>query len=214
MYEQLEYGLKTGTGELIALQSVGVEVEFHELLCETSMTQTYRNGEDKPIEAVYTFPLASSAVLLALKVSIGTRELQGVIVEKSLAEADYEEAVTEGDAAIMLEQLQPGLYTMNVGNIPAGEEVVISINYAELHFWQDDTLRYHLPTAIAPRYGSAEIAGIQPHQVPEYDLLAENQFQIKLTLSGTLADGALDSPSNAISITKSKDKTVVTLGSG
>ncbi|MCJ7602357.1 MAG: hypothetical protein MUO63_12780 [Desulfobulbaceae bacterium] len=45
----------TGSGK-IALQSVAVEVAFNNLLCETTMSQVYRNLEEKPIEAVYTFP--------------------------------------------------------------------------------------------------------------------------------------------------------------
>ena len=149
MYEHTAQSLRTVAGKNIALQSVNVEVSFNNLFCETSITQVYQNQEEKLIEAVYSFPLASRAVLLGLKVTIGDRELQGVVVERLSAEEQYEEAITDGDAAIMLEQLQPGLYTMNVGNMLAGEKVAITIIYTELYFWQSDTLRFHLPTTIA-----------------------------------------------------------------
>ena len=158
------------------------------------MSQVYRNLEKKSIDAVYTFPLASRAVLLGLKITIDGRELQGVVVEKASAEEQYEEAITNGDAAIMLEQFQPGLYTMNVGNILAGENIRVTIRYAELYSWQDDTLRFHLPTTIAPHYGSPKSAGLQPHQEPEHDLLTENRFELKLTISGSLAKARIDCP--------------------
>lgn len=212
--QTITHGLSLIDGEKIALQSVKVEVSFNSLLCETTMSQIYSNLEKKPIEAVYTFPLASRAILLGLDVIIGSRELQGVVVEKSSAEEQYEEAITNGDAAIMLEQIQPGLYTMNVGNIFAGEDIRVTIRYAELYSWQNDTLRFHLPTTIAPHYGSPKRAGLQPHQELEHDLLAENRFELKLTLSGSLADARIDCPSHLIGITHSKHATLVTLAGG
>jgi len=214
MYEQPAYGLQTVAGEDMVLQSVNVEVAFNNLLCETSMTQVYQNQGEKPIEAVYTFPLASHAVLLGLKVTIGDRNLQGVVVEKASAEEQYEEAITDGDTAIMLEQLQPGLYTMNVGNLLAGEELSITIIYTELYSWQGDTLRFYLPTTIALRYGNMEIAGLQPHQTPEYDLLAGNRFQLKINITGILSDADINSPSHPITLAKSMEKTIVTLAAG
>jgi Ca-activated chloride channel homolog len=137
-----------------------------------------------------------------------------MVVEKASAEEQYEEAITSGDTAIMLEQAQPGLYTMNVGNIMADEEVTITILYAELYFWQGDTLRFRLPTTIAPRYGNPERAGLQPQQIPEVDLLAENRFHLKLTLSGCLAGARLDCPSHQVTITPSKGDTIVSLAAG
>jgi Ca-activated chloride channel family protein len=79
--DQSRTGLHTIDGQNIALQSVNVEVAFSNLFCDTIMTQAYRNLENTPIEAVYTFPLTSRAVLLGMDVMIGDRKLQGVVVE-------------------------------------------------------------------------------------------------------------------------------------
>ncbi len=212
--DQSRTGLHTIDGQNIALQSVNVEVSFSNLFYDTIMTQAYRNLENTPIEAVYTFPLTSGAVLLGMDVMIGGRNLQGVVVARSSAEEQYEKAIINGDAAIMLEQIQPGLYTMNVGNIVAGEEVRVQIRYAELYLWQGNSLRFHLPTTIAPRYGHPEKAGLQPHQIPEHDLLAENRFQLRLTLAGVLALAQLDCPSHPIVVAESIGTTIVTLATG
>jgi len=214
MQEKLGPALTTSRGEKVALQSVNVEAIFRNLLCETTMSQIYHNQEKKPIEAVYTFPLSGRAVLLNLKVVIGGRQLHGIVVEKSLAEEQYEKAITEGNAAIMLQQAEPGMYTMNVGNILAGETVSITMCYSELHRWQGDTLRFMLPTVIAPRYGKPEKAGLEPHQTPEFDLLVENRFQLRLVLTGILASASIDSPSHQIAIAPSAVNTVVTLLTG
>ncbi|MCK5228973.1 MAG: VWA domain-containing protein, partial [Desulfobulbaceae bacterium] len=102
----------------------------------------------------------------------------------------------------------------NVGNLQPEDTIEISITYAEIFNWRDNSLRFFLPTTIAPRYGDPESVGIQPHQTPEYDLLAENRFELKLTLSGSLADARLDCPSHNIGITHSKRATLVTLVGG
>ncbi|MEA1924095.1 MAG: VIT and VWA domain-containing protein [Pseudomonadota bacterium] len=198
----------------IPLQSVDVKAAFHNLFCQTTITQTYLNSEPNPIEAVYTFPLSARAVLLNLEVKIGKRELQGLIVEKKLAEEQYEDAITNGNTAIMLEQLQTGMYTMNVGNILAREEVSISIIYAELYTWQGESLRYILPTTIAPRYGNPEEAGLELHQIPEHNMISENRFQLEMTISGPLAKAEFECSSHNISISNSHQKTTIDLATG
>lgn len=207
-------GLHTNTNTNIPLQSVNVKATFSNLFCKTAITQTYLNSEQKPIEAIYTFPLSSRAVLLGLEVTIGERKLQGLIVEKSAAEEQYEEAITKGNTAIMLEQLQAGMYTMNVGNILTNEEVSISITYAELYTWQRDSLRYILPTTIAPRYSNPEKSGLEPHQIPEYDIMAKNRFQLEVSITGALAKAEVECPSHSISVSKSDKETTIQLATG
>ena len=114
---QLTSALTGLGGERVALCDVSVCAVLQDLLAEVTVSQTYRNDERVNIEAVYTFPLPLDAVLLNLEVEIGGRLLKGVVVEKKAAEEKYEDAVAAGDAAVMLESIEPGLYTMNVGII-------------------------------------------------------------------------------------------------
>jgi len=207
-------GFHSSQGERVALLGVEVDVAFHNLLCRSTVTQRYANREDKAIEAVYTFPLASGSVLLDLVVTIGNRRLEGMVVEKKVAEEQYEEALADGEGAIMLEHAAPGLYTMSVGNILPGEEVTITYGYVELHVWKDGNLRFHLPTTIAPRYGSPESAGLQPHQVPEQDLFAENNLQLTLRLFDVLATAVFDCLSHRICVEQGHVCSVVTLAGG
>ena len=151
-------------GEQIALTDVSVSAVLHDLLSEVTVSQTYRNDEKVNIEAVYTFPLPLDAVLLELQVEIGGRVLKGVVVEKKFAEEKYEDAVAAGDAAVMLEMVEPGLYTMNVGNLLPEEKATITFSYAILYRWAGDRLRLFLPTTIAPRFGDSPLA---PHQARE-----------------------------------------------
>jgi Ca-activated chloride channel family protein len=195
-------------GERVALQDVSVDATLRDLLAEVTVAQTYRNDEDKPIEAVYTFPLPVDAVLLDFTVTLGKRELRGIVVERKDAEARYEEAIESGDAAVMLEALEPGLYTMNVGNLLPREVATIRFRYALLHRWSGDKLRMLLPTTVAPRYGRWDL---QPHQVPESSLSVENRFSLRVSVQGLLQEAQFDCPTHAVTLTRDGKATVLSL---
>jgi Ca-activated chloride channel family protein len=205
---QLASALTGLEGERVALCDVAVSATLQDLLAEVTVSQTYRNDEQASIEAVYTFPLPLDAVLLELEVEIGGRVLQGVVVEKKAAEERYEDAVEAGDAAVMLEAIEPGLYTMNVGNLLSQETAKITFRYAILYRWSGDRLRLLLPTTIAPRYGASPHL---PHQVPEASLTVENRFSLRLEISGALRDAQFACPSHAVELAKSLDKVVLSL---
>lgn len=194
--------------EPIALVDVTADATLDDLLAEVSIAQTYRNDEDANIEAVYTFALPVDAVLLELRVELGERVLEGVIVERSQAEEDYEDALEDGDAAVLLQQAEPGLYTMNVGNLLPRETARITLRYAMLHRWSGDTLRFLLPTTVAPRYGPSPLA---PHQVPESSLTVENLFSLRVTVPGALARAQFDCPSHPVTLQRHGDTVVITL---
>lgn len=201
-------GLCGLSGERVALCDVAVTAVLADLLGEVSITQTYRNDERTNIEAVYTFPLPQDAVLLSLDVALGGKRLKGVVVERTEAEERYEDAITEGDAAVMLQNPEPGLYTMNVGNLLAGETAAITVRYALLHRWNGDGLRFHLPTTIAPRYGHSPL---EPHQTPEASITVENKFSLRVEVLGALRDARFESPTHAVNLSRTEDKLVLSL---
>lgn len=181
-------------------EGLQVKAELRETLAITTITQSYRNAGSKNIEAVYTFPLPLDAVLLEMIVTLGDKTLKGTVLPKQEAEEKYEEAITDGDAPVMLQNPQPGIYTMNVGNLLPDEKAQITISYGMFVRWQGDSLRYHLPTTIAPRYGSAEQAGIEQHQEPETSILVDNLFAFEMKVCGVLAGMAIESSSHIIAI--------------
>lgn len=201
-----------GTGqEQAVLVGVSVAARLRDLLSEVTIEQTYRNSGKRNIEAVYTFPLPANAELLALEVELGERQLRGKAVKKSVAQERYEDAITDGDAAVMLEQTQPGIFTMNVGNLLPGETCCIRFRYAELLAWQGDTLRFLLPTVIAPRYGNAWRAGVQPHAAPETDPSGDlrHEYALRVEVEGLLAGADITSPSHEVVVTRAGDRAVV-----
>ncbi len=198
----------------VALESVEVEARLQGLLSEVEISHSYRNLEHQPIEAVYTFPLPLDGVLLGLSLELNGRTLTGVVQARPSAAARYEQAVDEGDSAVLLEQVQPGLFTLNLANLLPGESARIRFRYAQLHRWQGDRLRFHLPTTLAPRYGDPIAAGLAPHQVPETVLDAEHGFSLRLRLEGELARANFECPSHPVGVQDEPGVRTLRLGGG
>ena len=113
--------LQSIEGEPMTLEGVAANGTVNGLLFELTVEQRYCNPSTTNIEAVYTFPLPFGAVLLDLDVELNGKTLTGIVVEKAVAEAQYEVAIDKGDTAIMLERAANGLCTVNLGNLMAGE---------------------------------------------------------------------------------------------
>ena len=203
--------LRAVTGETMVLQGVTAKGNLNGLLFELTVEQRYRNPAETNIEAVYTFPLPSGAVLLDFEVKLNGKTLTGVVVEKRAAEAQYEEAIEKGDTAIMLERAGDGLCTVNLGNLMAGEEATIRYRYAQLLRFEHGSVRLAVPTVIAPRYGDPSAAGLQPHQQPVNDLSVAYPFALAIEVRGAVAKGRIASPSHRIATASSDDGVTVSL---
>lgn len=206
--------LRASEDQNLSLEGVEVEGRLTGALAEVLLTQTYRNLESSSIEVVYTFPLPLDAVLLELVMEIGERRLTGVVQKKAEAEGRYEEAIEEGDTAVLLEKAGPGLYAVNVGNLQPGERAVIKFRYSQLLHWQGDSLRFQMPTTLAPRYGDPSGAGLEPHQEPEHTLQANHGFRLSVTIDGSLASAPLECPTHPISVSEGENGRTVSLSGG
>ena len=198
----------------IALESVDIQAILRGLMSEVVVTQTYRNLESSNIEAVYTFPLPLDAVLLDLTLELNGKILRGVVQTRANAGERYEDAIEDGDSAILLQKPEPGLFTMNVGNILPNEQAVVRFKYAQLHRWQGNSLRFHLPTTIAPRYGDPFAGGLAAHQAPEYALTVDHGFSLVIRIEGELAQTNFECPSHPLAISMNNGVRELSLSGG
>lgn len=195
----------------IGLVSAHVTGQLSGLVAQIKVRQVYKNWSDTNIECVYTFPMAWQSVLLGMHVELNGKRLTGTVKPKKVAEALYEEAIDSGDLPVMLEKSGKDLYTANIGNIQPGDEVVIELDYAHILKAVDGTIRFNLPTTIAPRYGDAENAGVRPHQQSFADMQAEHRLFLNLTLGDNLSAGTVHSPSHEIQIERQDSKCAIKL---
>lgn len=173
-----EAHIESRDGEIIPLVDVTVSGELIGVYVRMSVRQQFRNPTDHPLEITYSFPLPYAAVLLQAEIHVRDRVFQSQISETPSARARYDKSITAGDTAILITH-DADFYTMRLGNVPAGEDVVIHIRYGEWLTPNDGMVRVSLPTTIAPRYGEPP-AQLTPDQVPVTDVAVQYPFRYAL----------------------------------
>lgn len=129
---------------------------------KTALTQRFLNPSGNAIEQVhYTFPLYDGVSVVGFRCLTGRTTIHGVVKERKQARAEYNEAVSKGETAGLLEQLPEAsdVFTTSIGNIAPAETVTVEITYlGELkHDVQIGGVRYTIPMIIAPRYGEVNL---------------------------------------------------------
>jgi Ca-activated chloride channel homolog len=123
----------------------------------TVVTQQFYNPSDAWVEGVYVFPLPDNSAVDTLKIVSGTRVIVGEVKEKQEAKAIYEEAKNNGEAAALLEQDRPNMFTNSVANIGPHEKILVQIEYQQTIAQSNGTYDLRLPLVVAPRYNPAPI---------------------------------------------------------
>ena len=201
-----EAQLQTQNGVVIPLLGVDAVGSMVGLFLRMMIQQRYHNNTHDPLEVMYTFPLPAAAVLLQAEIHVRGVVYQSQVYAKPKASKKYTEAVAAGDTAILVAQVDD-LYSIQIGNVPAGEAVSIHITYGEMLVPNDGVVRVSLPTTIAPRYGTPP-ATMRPEQVPFSDLFVRYPFTYQLTVWGR-AVSTLEVPSHIATI--ASDETITTI---
>lgn len=108
-----------------------VDAHISGLIVEVKVKQIYKNNGDIPLEAQYVFPGSRQAAVHEVTMKIGDRRLSAEIQEKKQARVTYQKAKSEGKTTTLLEQTDPGLFTMMVANILPDDEIEVELIYTE-----------------------------------------------------------------------------------
>ncbi|XP_054467062.1 von Willebrand factor A domain-containing protein 5A-like isoform X2 [Anoplopoma fimbria] len=159
-------GLLNANKEPVPLKSVEVELEVRDHVTTVISTLNYENKEDKPLEAVFVFPLPGDAAVCHFSAKIGQTQIVAEVKEKQEAREEYDDALSSGQQAFLLEESEqsPDIFSLSVGSLPPGESASIRLEYVtELAVQADEGLRFCLPAVLNPRYqpqGSGGSAGV------------------------------------------------------
>ena len=152
-------GLYTAAGAQVALRGVEVTGAVLGAYAKITVRQRYRHTGDGAVEAIYTFPLPADATLTGFAMTCGARRFEGVVKERDAAFRAYDDAVTAGHGAALLEQERANVFTANVGNLLPGEETLVEVEYVQRTAVDEASLRVMIPTLVAPRYIPGAPAG-------------------------------------------------------
>ena len=165
----------------------------------TVVTQQFYNPSDGWVEGVYVFPLPDNSAVDTLKIVSGTRVIVGEVKEKQAAKAIYEKAKDNGQAAALLEQDRPNMFTNSVANIGPHEKVLVQIEYQETVHQSSGTYSLRLPLVVAPRYNPAPV--VQTVDFGTYGLAKSSTVAPEPPVLNPDVDGV----SNPVSITVNLD---------
>uniref|UniRef100_A0A3Q2NN98 VIT domain-containing protein n=1 Tax=Fundulus heteroclitus TaxID=8078 RepID=A0A3Q2NN98_FUNHE len=157
----------------VPLKSNEVQLEVKDHVATVVSTLNYENKEDKPLEAVFVFPLPGDAAVCHFSAQIGQTHIVAEVKEKQQALEEYDDALSSGQQAFLLEESDqsPDIFSLSVGSLPPGESASIRLEYVtELAVQADDGLRFCLPTVLNPRYHPRAVAQIFPASLVPYSL--------------------------------------------
>uniref|UniRef100_A0A3B4G768 VIT domain-containing protein n=1 Tax=Pundamilia nyererei TaxID=303518 RepID=A0A3B4G768_9CICH len=164
-------GLLTAQNKPVPLKSIEVELEVRDHVATVVSILNYKNKENKPLEAVFVFPLPGDAAVCHFSAKIGQTQIVAEVKEKQKAREEYDDALSSGQQAFLLEESDqsPDIFSLSVGSLPPGESASIRLEYvAELAVQADDGLRFCLPTVLNPRYqpqGGLSSVGLVPYSL-------------------------------------------------
>ena len=137
----------------LPLGSVDIQARVAGRVAEVTVKQVFRNNLKEHMEAVYIFPLAAGSAISSFNMKVGDRVIKGLVQERAEARRQYQQALVVGKRAALMEQERDDVFTVQVGNLPPGEEVTIEIVYSErLPFFENGASELRLPLVVAPRY--------------------------------------------------------------
>ncbi|KAK9963876.1 hypothetical protein ABG768_007034, partial [Culter alburnus] len=157
-------GLVSEKNEPVPLKSISVQLQVKNHVVSVSSSLQYVNEEERPLEAVFVFPLPADAAVCHFSARIGEQEIVAELQDKQSAWDQYDEAVSSGQQAFLLEESDESwdVFKLSVGCLSPGQNAVITIVYVmELSVQADHALRFCLPAVLNPRYTpTASAAGV------------------------------------------------------
>ncbi|XP_041092751.1 von Willebrand factor A domain-containing protein 5A-like [Polyodon spathula] len=151
-------GLLTLKNEPVPLKGITVQVKVQGFVADVCSTLSYENSESSPVEAVFVFPMEEDSSVYDFHAEIGGVKIQAEIREKQEARDTYDDALSSGQQAFLLEESDESrdVFRLSVGSLPAGQKASVCLSYVtELAVEADGALRYCLPAVLNPRYTPA-----------------------------------------------------------
>lgn len=137
---------------VLPLKKTEVHIDVTAGIARTEVVQRFHNDLDRPLEAVYIFPLPSEAAVEDFEIRLDDRVIKSVVQEREQAKATYEQAKAEGKKAALFEQERPNIFTTSVANLLPGESVDICFTYVEKLRFRKDRYDITFPMVVGTRY--------------------------------------------------------------
>jgi Ca-activated chloride channel family protein len=182
------------------LSSIHVQGQLLHNRAKVQLLQMYRNQSSKNLEFNYMFPVPHDAQICCFTMKIGARVIRSEIMETEEAYKEYDDSIMKGDSAAIVEAVGKDILELSAGNIAPRETVTIELQYLQELPWEDEgqSLRWQIPTVIAPRYTSDP--GPEDYRKQPYIAPNDTKLQMDLDLCMLRPIQQISSPSHPISV--------------
>jgi len=176
------------------LLTTRVSAEITAFLSRVTLTQRFENPFPEKIHAVYVFPLPRNAAVTDFLLTIGDREIRGVVRERAEARRIFEEAKAAGFTASLVTQERPNVFVQEVSNLMPGRPVDTSLTYLHPLRVRDGAFEFVFPMVVMPRFrAESRIAvGTPPRERDG------REFSIEVALDAGVALESVDCPSHHV----------------
>ncbi|WP_199289022.1 VIT domain-containing protein [Pseudanabaena sp. FACHB-1998] len=195
-------------------------------ISRVEVTQTFQNPYDKPLEAIYVFPLPDQAAVDDMEIKIGDRVIKGNIKKREEAKEIYERARQEGRTAGLLEQERDNIFTQSLANIKPREQIKVTIRYTESLKFEKGDYEFVFPMVVGPRYiaGQAIDSKGNTNQVPDAsritppvlrpEMRSGNDISVSLQIDAGVPIRNLYSTSHRLDVKNNGEKVELKLANG
>jgi Ca-activated chloride channel family protein len=150
--EESGFGALTTDRGTLPLQSLDVLGRIDGLIVEVTLTQTFVNPFDQPLEATYIFPLPDRSAVTHFRMEVQGRIIEGTLKERAAARQEYDQAIQAGHRASIAEEERAGVFTLRVGNLPPKESATVRLTLVGSLPYSNGEATFRFPLVVAPRY--------------------------------------------------------------
>jgi Ca-activated chloride channel family protein len=181
-----------GMGGVLEIEEQTVQVTINNGIAVTEVNQVFKNGEDRQVEALYTFPVPKGASVANFSMWINGKEMVGEVVEKQRARQIYDSYKRNRKDPGLLEQANFKSFEMRIFPIAARAEQRVRITYYQELDFDHDWATYVYPLATVavtqdPRGMAGTGAGAQR---------TSGKFGLNLEVRSEVPITAMESPSH------------------
>lgn len=144
----------------VPLKHTEVRAAIAGWVASTHVTQQFFNPYNRTIEATYVFPLPENAAITDFVMTIAGRTIRGMIREREDAQRIYDVAKSQGQAAALMTQERPNIFTQAVANIDPGRQIDVSIHYFHTLQYREGGFDYVFPMVVGPRFNPPITMGL------------------------------------------------------
>lgn len=204
--------LVAADGRPLPLESTTLTSEAGGGLARTVLRQRFRNTENAPLEVTYLVPLPADGAVSGYSFELAEVVTRGVVEKTEVARERYEQALIEGKSAALLEEERSSLFRQQLGNVPPGQHIDISLVIDQPLIWTDHGWELRFPTVVAPRYQNraSDASSVVPVALgPSHDSAdVRATHEVSLVIRDALTQSP-SSPSHALSIESVETETQV-----